>query len=98
MGNDVLYTNQGACSQGFPNDDLIFERLENALGIEPINKPAPAFDTDPGQGPACSLEDGPKEDAEKGFLAVHPSQPTTTGCGCGCSPPTPIPSKGSGCC
>ena len=100
VGDDVLYINRSACSQGFPTDELIFERLGSFLGIELRAKPVPANEAGVSQGPACSSGDGPKGEQGKVTLTPHPSQQLNAGggCGCGCSPPVPTSSDGSGCC
>ena len=60
VGEVAFYTNQKACTQGFPTDELIFRLLEEATGFKPITDPAQEVQEGMDEGPACSVDAGPE--------------------------------------
>jgi len=59
VNNKVMYSNQGQCSQGFPDDALIIEQIGQLIGVQPEKVTQPISQLDQEQGPACSL---PRQD------------------------------------
>lgn len=89
LDNDVVYTNRGQCSQGFPDDIKIVELIGRSIGVtsKPQASPEPKADLE--QAPACPLP--APEPLPMASLAEASS-------GCGCGPVDAIQTEGSACC
>ena len=82
--NEVVYTNQGKCSQGFPDDEEIIDQIGRIIGVNAAND----------QAPACALTGEGKHDANKD----QESNMILTNSDCGCGSGDSISSSGAGCC
>jgi hypothetical protein len=63
INGDVVYTNQGQCSQGLPTDEQIFEEIGKYTDPLPdvdqkINMPSDSNDSTPGEGSSCCSPSG----------------------------------------
>jgi hypothetical protein len=55
IDNKVVYTNEGQCCQGFPNEEQIVEQVGQFIGITPKLNTQSASVSDQERGPACPL-------------------------------------------
>jgi|GEM_PF-3396691 len=98
VDDEVIYTNKGTCSQGFPDDWEIVQRLGRSIGIEPrIVKPE-TIATEEESGPACPIPNQPPPESECGCGPSATSGSNDSSC---CGPGDGKPSKidgSSGCC
>lgn len=86
--NEIVYTNNSSCSQGFPSNELVVGKVGEAIGVTPAGESPSGLQADTAEGAACPI---PKMSSLKPV-------PTLQVLGCGCGPAPSTPSDGSGCC
>ncbi len=96
IGYEVLYTNEGQCSQGFPSHEQIIEQIGQFIGEAPKQSPQSESRTDQDQAPSCTLPNESTQDSITNPLPmVNPSDSNSD---CGCTPSSSTSSIGAGCC
>lgn len=94
--NEVLYTNKGQCSQGFPRHEQIIEQIGQFIGVAPKRSTQSESQTEQDQAQSRALPNQSRGDSITDPLPmINPGDPSSD---CGCGPDSSFPSSGAACC
>ncbi len=94
--DQLVYTNKGQCSQGFPKERQLLEQIGKSLGVNPKLTTFLEPKVETKEAPSCALPG--TNGSAAAFDSLPMIKPEDTGSNCGCGTPDSDKSSGSGCC